>query len=66
MLLQLRTNAGLDLDELTRLFGTDYKNLFIKQLENIKTNYYLKKDNRVQLSYTGRLFADAVVMELFV
>lgn len=66
VLLQLRTNAGLDLDELTRLFGTDYKNLFIKQLENIKTNYYLKKDNRVQLSYTGRLFADAVVMELFV
>ena len=66
VLLQLRTNAGLDLDELTRLFGTDYKNLFIKQLENIKTNYYLKKDNRVQLSYTGRLFADAVAMELFV
>ena len=66
VLLQLRTDAGLDLDELTRLFGTDYKNLFIKQLENIKTNYYLKKDNRVQLSYTGRLFADAVAMELFV
>ena len=66
VLLQLRTNAGLDLDELTRLFGVDYKNLFIKQLENIKTDYYLKKDNRVQLSYTGRLFADAVAMELFV
>ena len=65
VLLRLRTNAGLDLDELARLFGCDYKNLFVKQLKKIKTDYYLMEKNRVQLTYTGRLFADAVAMELF-
>ena len=65
VLLRLRTNAGLDLDELARLFGVDYKKLFTKQLTNIKTDYYSMEKNRVRLTYTGRLFADAVAMELF-
>ena len=61
----MAANAGLDLDEFARLFGYNYKNLFVKQLENIKTDYYTIEKNRVRLTYTGRLFADAVAMELF-
>ena len=66
VLLRLRTNAGLNLDELAALFGKEYKKRFLKQLETVKKDYFVLKDNQIRLTRAGRLFADAVAMELFV
>ena len=66
VLLRLRTNAGLDLDELAALFGEEYKKRFLKQLETVKKDYFVLNKNQIWLTRAGRLFADAVAMELFV
>ena len=66
VLLCLRTNAGLNLDELAALFGKEYKKRFLKQLETVKKDYFVLKDNQIRLTRAGRLFADAMAMELFV
>ena len=66
VLLRLRTNAGLNLDELSALFGEEYKKRFLKQLETVGKDYFVLKENQIRLTRTGRLFADAVAMELFV
>ena len=65
VLLRLRTNAGLNLDELATLFGEEYKKRFLKQLGTVKKDYFVLKENQIHLTRAGRLFADAVAMELF-
>ena len=65
VLLRLRTNAGLNLDELAALFGEEYKKRFLKQLETVKKDNFVLKENQIRLTRAGRLFADAVAMELF-
>ena len=65
VLLRLRTNAGLNLDELSTLFGEEYKKRFLKQLETVNRDYFILKEYQICLTRTGRLFADAVAMELF-
>lgn len=66
VLLQLRTNTGLCLDELAHLFGDKYKKRFLKQLETVRKDYFVFEDGCIRLTRRGRLFADAVAMELFV
>ena len=66
VLLRLRTNAGLSLDELATLFGEEYKKRFLKQLGTVNQDYFILNENQIHLTRAGRLFADAVAMELFV
>ena len=65
VLLRLRTNAGLSLSELSQTFGDDYKDLLLRQLKTVRKDYYFLTVDNLRLTCAGRLFADAVAMELF-
>lgn len=66
VLLHLRTCFGVDLNEVLSRFGDRYVSHLEKQLTNVNPAHYQRDGNVLKLTYAGRLFADAVAMELFV
>lgn len=66
LLLHLRTYQGIDLDTLGREFGKDQALRICALFEKISKSYYLFKDNSFILTDSGKLFADAIALELFV
>lgn len=64
VLLRLRTKWGVDLSEVAELFGEKYRNYLLTGLKAVKSAYYTLQNDIITLTYTGRLFADAIAMEL--
>lgn len=65
VLLRLRLNEGLELDELEKQFGTERLVGFQQQLKKINPSHYSLCNGRMQLTYAGRLFADNIAATLF-
>ncbi len=64
VLLRLRTKWGVDLSEVAYLFGEKYRNHLLTGLKTVNSAYYTLQNDILTLTYTGRLFADAIAMEL--
>lgn len=65
VLLRLRTSLGIDLTEVEKRFGTEKKRHLQKQIQTVNPKYYTLQDDVIRLSKDGKLFADAVAVELF-
>lgn len=66
ILLRLRTREGLDLEEVASLFGHNKRDFILSQLSRkVQPEHYILTANQLTLSYSGKLFADAIAMNLF-
>lgn len=65
VLLRLRLNEGLRLEELEERFGRARLLSFQKQLHSVNPAHYTLSEGRMQLTYAGRLFADNIAATLF-
>ncbi len=66
LLLRLRTCAGIDLQEMTQLFGQERTNALLRYFEtDVDTRYYLRTPNRLSLTAEGLWFADGIAGDLF-
>lgn len=64
---RLRTSGGLDLDELSRIFGPNYRKLIEKGLENREMKSHIHREgNRIKLSRSGKMMADRLAASLFI
>ncbi|MBO4646431.1 MAG: radical SAM family heme chaperone HemW [Bacteroidales bacterium] len=64
VLLRLRTREGLLLEEVERCFGEEKVRYLRRQLSKVSPTHYELREGRITLTYSGRLFADAVSAEL--
>jgi len=63
----LRTSRGMDLQKITKRFGSDYSNEIKNGLEPfIDKNWIIFKDQIITLTTDGKLFADHIASELFI
>lgn len=63
----LRTSWGLDIEKVTREWGSDYTDVIVRDSERFMEEQKLILDNHsLVLTNKGRLFADYIAAELFV
>lgn len=66
VLLRLRTREGIHLNEISALFGPEKRGFLLSKLsQKVNPSHYILRDNQLTLSYSGKLFADSISMELF-
>jgi oxygen-independent coproporphyrinogen-3 oxidase len=67
VMISLRTREGLDTNYVTIQFGQDQKNRILEDAEKyIRENKLLLKENFLQLTDEGKVFADGIASDLFV
>lgn len=67
VLTRLRTIWGIDIQEINRIFGLKYYDIFITNITPfIKTKWIYKKENTYLLSQQGKHMADKISSDLFV
>lgn len=64
ILTRLRTIWGCDIIEMEQLFGTAFKNRFLKEIEQF-SSFIVKKENIFCLNDEGKLKADGIAAALF-
>ncbi len=66
LLLRLRTCAGIDLQEMTQLFGQERTNALLRYFEtDVDTRHYEHTPDRLRLTSEGLWFADGIAGDLF-
>lgn len=61
----LRTREGISLDNITRLFGEDYRNFLVKAGKRyLDCGRLLMENNHLKLSDQGKFISDAIMREL--
>lgn len=65
VLLHLRISEGIQTDEVQNRFGEEKSNYLLERLKRVNTDYYTHENGRICLTNSGKLFADAVALELF-
>ena len=65
ILLRLRTCLGVNLNEISSLFGKRFLSHLKNQLLHVNPAHYLLQNNTLRLTPAGRLFADAIAQTLF-
>ncbi len=67
LLLGLRTKWGVDLDVLNLKFGATYLEKFCTEIKPYQAKGLIKiEDNKIKLSQSGKLLADAIMSDLFI
>jgi oxygen-independent coproporphyrinogen-3 oxidase len=65
LITRLRTQWGVDLNEMEKQFGENYKNYFLKTSRYFLDNHYLQQDgNQITLSRQGKFISDAIFREM--
>lgn len=65
VLLHLRISEGIKIAEVRNQFGEEKLNYLLKRLANVKLEHYTQRNGSIILTNAGKLFADAVALELF-
>lgn len=65
VLLHLRISEGIKIEEVRNRFGEEKLNYLLKRLANVKLEHYTQRNGSIILTNAGKLFADAVALELF-
>lgn len=67
LLLRLRTCAGIDLQEMTQLFGQERTDALLRYFEtDVDTRYYELTTNHLHLTAEGLWFADGIAGDAFI
>lgn len=67
IMISLRTSKGMDLEKISKNFGSDYATEIRGGLEPlIDKNWIIDKDQVIILTREGKLFADHIASELFI
>ena len=60
IMLHLRTNKGVELSEINKIFGQNYYNYTLNIINKISNKYIQYIDNKIVLNDDGLLFADGI------
>lgn len=67
LLLRLRTRTGIDLQEMTQLFGQERTDALLRYFEaDVDNRYYMRTPNRLHLTAEGLWFADGIAGDAFI
>jgi oxygen-independent coproporphyrinogen-3 oxidase len=67
LLLRLRTRNGIDLQEMTQLFGPERTNALLRYFETeVDNRYYLRTPDHLHLTAEGLWFADGIAGDAFI
>jgi len=65
LITRLRTQWGVDLDEMEQKFGKNYKNYFLEASRYFLDNHYLQQDGcQITLTRDGKFISDAIFREM--
>lgn len=62
----LRRIEGVSTLHIQNSFGNDFLNYFLDELKKIDTSFYIKRNEIVQLTRTGKIMADRIASDLFI
>ena len=66
LMIRLRTSEGIDIKDFRNRFSQAFLNEFETALNTIDSTYYIKNNERIQLTVEGKLMSDTILSDLFI
>jgi len=66
LMIRLRTSEGIDIKDFRNRFSQVFLNEFETALNTIDSTYYIKNNERIQLTVEGKLMSDTILSDLFI
>ena len=65
ILTSIRTSEGIDIKKIERLYNLERAQQLLQNLRKVNSGHYILKDNHIILTDEGKLFGDAISVQLF-
>ena len=65
ILTSIRTSEGIDIKKITALYNLERAQQVMQNLQRVNSGHYTLKDDHIILTDEGKLFGDAISVQLF-